>query len=88
MQGFKDFIKNNNLREIRLINESFNWFGPFGRCSKLDKVLVNDSWCARDNWEVMEINRMISDHRPLLMYACKILNDPVPFRVFNWWPRE
>ncbi|XP_074373731.1 uncharacterized protein LOC141714089 [Apium graveolens] len=85
VQGFKAFIRINNLCEIGMVNENFTWFGPFGRCSKLDRFLVNDNWFANDCLEVFALNKMISDHRLILLYVSKYTKDPVPFRAFNWW---
>ncbi|XP_074356650.1 uncharacterized protein LOC141696404 [Apium graveolens] len=44
VQGFNDFIRGNNLCEIR--------------CSKLDRFLVTDNWFIADNWEVLALNGM------------------------------
>ncbi|XP_074336502.1 uncharacterized protein LOC141673654 [Apium graveolens] len=85
VQGFKALIRSNNLCEIGMVNENFTWYRPFGRCSKLDRFLVTDNWYAADNWEVLALNKMVSDHRPLLLYVNKSTKEPVPFRAFNWW---
>lgn len=41
--GFDNFIKDNILLDINLSNASFTWFGPDGKCSKLDRVILNGS---------------------------------------------
>ncbi|KAL8090081.1 hypothetical protein AgCh_039522 [Apium graveolens] len=44
MKGFQIFISNSNLMELVFIDERFSWFGSEGKCSKLDKFLVNGNW--------------------------------------------
>ncbi|XP_057779792.1 uncharacterized protein LOC130998391 [Salvia miltiorrhiza] len=45
MQAFDNFIRANDLVEIRLQGRTFTWYQPNGQCkSKLDRFLVNDKW--------------------------------------------
>ncbi|XP_074360367.1 uncharacterized protein LOC141700527 [Apium graveolens] len=85
VQGFASFIKSNNLCDVGLINDSFTWFGPQGKCNRLDRFLLNDLWFSEGLWEVKALHRLLSDHKPLVLYIKKCKGGPVPFKAFNWW---
>ena len=44
MEAFNRMIDDGNLLEIEITNAKFTWFGPDGKKSKLDRVLVNTEW--------------------------------------------
>ncbi|XP_074337689.1 uncharacterized protein LOC141674889 [Apium graveolens] len=88
VQGFDYFIKNNNLCDIILVNREFTWFGPHGKCSKLDRFLVNDNWFLTGCREELALHRMVSDRKPTLLAINQFKGGPVPFKAFNWWLKE
>ncbi|XP_074336806.1 uncharacterized protein LOC141673979 [Apium graveolens] len=88
VQGFDYFIKNNNLCDITLVNGEFTWFGPHGKCSKLDRFLLNDNWFSTGYWEGLALHKMVSDHKPILLAINLFKGGPVPFKAFNWWLKE
>lgn len=49
-KGFEYFISDNNLFDLVLNNTLFTWFGSNGKCSKLDRFLVNDKWMEVGSW--------------------------------------
>lgn len=87
-QVFDAFIKNSNLQDLEMDNDNFTWFGPQGKCSKLDRFLVNCKWLESGQWSVKSHCRLSSDHNPIQL-ACKYQSwGPKPFKGFNWWLQE
>lgn len=43
-EGFDCFIKHNNLLDIPTVNGDYTWFGSYGKCSRLDRFLLNADW--------------------------------------------
>lgn len=43
-EGFNKYIANANLMDLAINNSQFTWFGPAGKKSKLDRMLVNHEW--------------------------------------------
>lgn len=84
MQGFNCFIKDANLLDLEMENDSFTWFGPQGKCSKLDRFLVNEVWLESGQWTVKALCKLSSDHKPILL-SCNLISwGPKPFKSFNW----
>lgn len=83
MEDFDGLIQECNLSDLRPENACFTWFGPSGKRSRLDRVLVNERWSQIANWKIKALCRMHSDHRPLLLFAEPIVHTPKPFKVFN-----
>lgn len=88
MNGFSSVIKDVNLMKLEMENDNFTWFGPQGRCSKLDRYLVNDKWLDFGSWAVKAHCRLSSDHKPIHLFCKQISWGPKPFRSFNWWLQE
>lgn len=65
MKGFNAFIKDANLTDMEMGNDSFTWFGPQEKCSKLDRFLVNNNWLDSGSWSVVALCRLTSDHKPI-----------------------
>lgn len=61
------FIANNNLWDIPLSKCTFTWFGPFTKCSQLDRMLHNQSWDSSRSRSVQGLGRFSSDHCSLLL---------------------
>lgn len=88
MKEFNAFIKDANLMDLGLGNDNYTWFGPQGKCSKLDRFLVNGVWLESGSWSVSSLCRISSDHKPIHLKCEQILWGPKPFRGFNWWLQE
>lgn len=84
-KGFENFIKDNNLMDIDFNNTLFTWFGAKGKCSKLDRFLINDKWYELGYWQASSMCRYISDHKPTIISLAQVSWGPKPFRAFNWW---
>lgn len=87
-KGFDNFIKNNNLLDITFDNTLYTWFGPKGKCSKLDRFLINDKWFGLGLWQARSSCRFLSDHKPILIQIKQDPWGPKPFKAFNWWLQE
>ncbi|XP_057792009.1 uncharacterized protein LOC131008911 [Salvia miltiorrhiza] len=87
LNAFDNFIRANDLTEIRLQGRSFTWYQPNGQCkTKLDRFLVNEKWL--DQWphsKVRGLQRTISDHCPILLETKAVDWGPKPFRFINAW---
>lgn len=88
MKEFNALIKDANLMDLGLGNDNYTWFSPQGKCSKLDRFLVNGVWLELGSWSVSSLCRISSDHKPIHLKCEKILWGPKPFRGFNWWLQE
>lgn len=82
-EEFNEMVEDNNLVEISMINSNYTWFGPDGRKSRLDRVLINDSWSRLGSWIVKSLSRKHSDHKPILLYLLGKSISPKPFKIFN-----
>lgn len=68
-EGFNLFIENHDLREITGDNFKFTWFGPRGKKSRLDRILVNDVWAENIGWFARGWSRRNSDHCPISLQS-------------------
>lgn len=71
--------------ESSLLNSRFTWYGPNGKQSKLDRVLLNAEWAFLGNWSSTALPRRNSDHRPLVTKYSNQNWGPLPFKFFNCW---
>ncbi|KAK1376201.1 hypothetical protein POM88_032394 [Heracleum sosnowskyi] len=88
MRVFNSWIEDSNLLEILLENANFNWIGPNGKKSKLDRALSNSEWPNQADWTLKALSRKNSDHRGILLRSKQQNWGPKPFRVFNVWLRN
>nr|KYP40877.1 hypothetical protein KK1_037764 [Cajanus cajan] len=87
MEEFNSFIRDMELIDIPLVGKRYTWFkGDGSMMSRLDRVLVSESWSAHWGAGYVEvIPRDVSDHCPLILKH-KVLNwGPKPFRFNNCW---
>lgn len=84
---FNALIQELSLLEIPASNGFFTWFRG-GSKSKLDPLLVQSEWISLlPDLRVSLLNRLISDHRPLLISPNNNYNDwgLKPFRFLDCW---
>lgn len=67
-KDFGRFIKANDLKEVLLGNYNYTWFGPQGKCSKLDRALVNPVWHITGHWQMRGMGRKNSDHIAICLF--------------------
>ncbi|XP_071738836.1 uncharacterized protein [Rutidosis leptorrhynchoides] len=84
---FNDFIARNNLIEIPINGKKFTRVSDDGiKFSKLDRVLVNDKYLKLwKDLSVIALERMDSDHCPLLLRDQIIDFGLKPFKCFDEW---
>lgn len=84
---FNNFIHEAGLAELSMGGRRFTYMSSdCGKHSKLDRFLV--SYGALDNWpelKVTALNRLYSDHCPILLSSGRIDFGPTPFRFYNRW---
>lgn len=85
---FLNFVKELELEEIPMVGAKFTWYGPACKKTKLDRILVNVTCLQVWEWKVQALNRMNSDHKPLLLCQNPLNWGPKPFKVFDWWLRD
>lgn len=87
MQDFQDFINNMELQNVPMIGRSFTWsnFQAHNIQSRLDRFLLAQEWL--DNFGVTQwgMNRIISDHCPVMITNETKNWGPKPFRFLNAW---
>ncbi|GJV99319.1 RNA-directed DNA polymerase, eukaryota [Tanacetum coccineum] len=69
---FNNFINDAGLVEVPLGGCSFTWCHKSAKkMSKLDRFLISDNLiCACPNLSSISLDRLLSDHRPILMREC------------------
>ncbi|XP_071714890.1 uncharacterized protein [Rutidosis leptorrhynchoides] len=84
---FNDFIDRNSLIEIPINGKRFTRVSGDGiKISKLDHFLVNDNFIKLwDDLSVIALDRMESDHCPLILRSKVIDFGQKPFKVFDEW---
>ncbi|XP_071713361.1 uncharacterized protein [Rutidosis leptorrhynchoides] len=84
---FNEFIIRNNLIEIPINGRKFTRISDDGtKFSKLDRFLVSDKFI--NYWNDLSINvldRMESDHCPLILRDGVVNFGPKPFKIFDEW---
>ncbi|CAN1146793.1 Putative ribonuclease H protein At1g65750 [Linum perenne] len=76
-----------SLSDTRVFGPKFTWYrGPLAE--RLDRAIVNDAWLLRYPFtKVQHLNRLYSDHIPILVH-CKDIDrtrQPRPFRFMAPW---
>nr|GEU51835.1 putative RNA-directed DNA polymerase, eukaryota, reverse transcriptase zinc-binding domain protein [Tanacetum cinerariifolium] len=84
---FNEFIANGNLVDIPMGGYKFTRVDK--SCTKgtrLDRFLIADStWNHLGLLTAVAIDRMISDHHPILLRRCTADYGPIPFRFYHSW---
>lgn len=65
--NFNSFITDNNLIDVQAGDGIFTWFGPSGKRSKLDRILLNSSWVEGRDWDLKYLHMKSSDHKALFL---------------------
>lgn len=79
------FLKDLDFWDVPLVNAEFTWFGPYSRCSRIDRALINHNWRSLGQWSLFSLGRKSSDHSVLLLSLGARDWGPKPFRPFNSW---
>lgn len=65
----------------------FTWMNKVGsKMSKLDSFLISDDVLQSfPDLQVVALDRVWSDHNPILLHSMKYDFGPIPFKVFHSW---
>ncbi|GJR72968.1 RNA-directed DNA polymerase, eukaryota, reverse transcriptase zinc-binding domain protein [Tanacetum coccineum] len=88
---FNNFISNSSLIELPIGSQLFTWMNKEGtRLNKLDQFLLSDKVIeALPHAQVIALDRLWSDHNPILFHCKKSDYGLTPFRLFHsWFNRE
>ncbi|GJW61414.1 RNA-directed DNA polymerase, eukaryota, reverse transcriptase zinc-binding domain protein [Tanacetum coccineum] len=87
VDNFNSFIKNSGLIDLPLGGRLFTWMNKARtKLSKLDRFLISVEVVEAlpDVW-VTAIDRLWSDHNPILLHVSKSDFGPTPFKLFHSW---
>ncbi|GKB38693.1 RNA-directed DNA polymerase, eukaryota, reverse transcriptase zinc-binding domain protein [Tanacetum coccineum] len=75
------------LSDLPMGGQHFTWVNKVGsKMSKLDRLLISDDILhSNTDLKVVALDRLWSDHNPILLYCKKIDYGPIPFKKFNSW---
>ncbi|GJV14199.1 RNA-directed DNA polymerase, eukaryota, reverse transcriptase zinc-binding domain protein [Tanacetum coccineum] len=84
---FNDFIQDIGLIDLPMGGRNFTWMNKVGsKMSKLDRFLIsNDVIHDNPNLQVVALDRVWSDHNPILLHSKNHDFGPTPFKVFHSW---
>lgn len=88
MGKFNSFIETANLSEPAHSNGVFTWSNlrSSPSMSKLDRFLHTEGWERKFKiHQVQRLNRIISDHYPILLLSDSLRWGPCPFKFDNRW---
>ncbi|PWA93850.1 RNA-directed DNA polymerase, eukaryota [Artemisia annua] len=81
---FNTFITNNGLIELPMGSRLFTWMNKAGtKLSKLDRFLLSENVIeVLPDAQVTTLDRLWSDHNPILFHCNKSDYGPTPFRLY------
>ncbi|GKC99053.1 putative RNA-directed DNA polymerase, eukaryota, reverse transcriptase zinc-binding domain protein, partial [Tanacetum coccineum] len=84
---FNSFIHDVGLINLPLGGRMFTWMNKTGtKLSKLDRFLIsNNVLLAYPNMQVTVLDKIWSDHNPILLHCKKFDFGPIPFKPFHSW---
>nr|GEU53840.1 putative RNA-directed DNA polymerase, eukaryota [Tanacetum cinerariifolium] len=88
---FNNFISASNLTDLPLGGHAFTWMNKQGtKLSKLDRFLISEEVINLLPYiRITALDRMWSDHVPILLHCSKRDFGPTPFKKFHsWFNRE
>ncbi|GKC47640.1 RNA-directed DNA polymerase, eukaryota, partial [Tanacetum coccineum] len=82
-----DVNDNSDLIDLPLGGRLFTWMNKAGtKLSKLDRFLISEEVVeALPDVRVTAIDRLWSDHNPILLHVSKFDFGPTPFKLFHSW---
>nr|GEX29051.1 RNA-directed DNA polymerase, eukaryota, reverse transcriptase zinc-binding domain protein [Tanacetum cinerariifolium] len=86
-QVFNKFVADSGLLEMMMGGKSFTWMNKLGtKMSKLDWFLLSKE-ILDDNYKLKAIvlDRLWSDHSPILLHTLKTNYGLIPFKFFHSW---
>ncbi|GLT88941.1 hypothetical protein SLE2022_069480 [Rubroshorea leprosula] len=90
MKEFDDFVVSTGLVDLKLANRRFTWYRPDGSSmSRLDRALLSIEMCnVGEEWVQQGLQRIVSDHCPIMVKTVVVDWGPKPFRVLDAWQQH
>ncbi|GJV36972.1 RNA-directed DNA polymerase, eukaryota [Tanacetum coccineum] len=84
---FNTFIATASLVEVHLGGSSFTWCHKSAtKMSKLDRFFISENLLnIYPHISAITLDRLLSDHRPILLREMSFDYGPIPFRFFHHW---
>ncbi|GKD40599.1 RNA-directed DNA polymerase, eukaryota, reverse transcriptase zinc-binding domain protein [Tanacetum coccineum] len=84
---FNSFIDSTGLVDLPIGGRTFTWMNKAGtKLSKLDHFLISEDVTIRLlDVRITALDRLWSDHNPILLYIDKTDFGPSPFKLYNLW---
>ncbi|PWA99336.1 RNA-directed DNA polymerase, eukaryota, Nucleotide-binding alpha-beta plait domain protein [Artemisia annua] len=84
---FNSFINTADLIDLPMGGHTFTWMNKLGtKLSKLDRFLISeDVLNSLPDICVTALDRLWSDHNPILLHCNKVDFGPVPFKLYHSW---
>ncbi|GJZ99613.1 putative RNA-directed DNA polymerase, eukaryota, reverse transcriptase zinc-binding domain protein [Tanacetum coccineum] len=84
---FNSFIDSTGLVDLPIGGRSFTWMNKAGtKLSKLDRFLISEDVTIRlPDVRITALDRLWSDHNPILLHIDKTDFGPTPFKLYNSW---
>ncbi|PWA83425.1 RNA-directed DNA polymerase, eukaryota [Artemisia annua] len=86
-QAFNSFIETSGITEIPMGGRLFTWMNKVGtKLSKLDRFLMTDDVLTTNpDLKATVLDRLWSDHNPILLHTDKTDFGPTPFKLYHSW---
>nr|GFB01859.1 RNA-directed DNA polymerase, eukaryota, reverse transcriptase zinc-binding domain protein [Tanacetum cinerariifolium] len=86
-QLFNSFIDRSGLIEIPMGGRLYTWMNKVGsKLSKLDRFLLSeDVTTSYPDLKAIVLDKLWSDHNPILLHVDKTDFGPIPFKLYNSW---
>ncbi|GJT40557.1 RNA-directed DNA polymerase, eukaryota, reverse transcriptase zinc-binding domain protein [Tanacetum coccineum] len=84
---FNDFIRDTSLIDLPMGGRKFTWINKVGtKMSKLDRFLISDDVVQEFPYlQIVALDKLWSDHNPILLHSKKHDFGPTPFKIFHSW---
>ncbi|PWA70897.1 RNA-directed DNA polymerase, eukaryota, Reverse transcriptase zinc-binding domain protein [Artemisia annua] len=84
---FNSFIHDVGLIDLPMGGRMYTWMNKAGsKLSKIDRFLISDGvLSSHSDMQVTVLDKVWSDHNPILLHCKKSDFGPIPFRIFHSW---
>ena len=84
---FNSFIDSTGLIDLPIGGRAYTWMNKAGtKLSKLDRFLISEAVLeALPDIHITALDRLWSDHNPILLHVNKSDFGPTPFKLYNSW---
>lgn len=83
-----NWLKEDNLVDLRLSNALFTWIGSQSKRSRIDRVIINQRIIFVGKWVASATPRKNSNRRGFFFHQEVFVWGPKPLRIFNIWLKD